>query len=39
MLISALCDYYDILAEKGKVLPQGYSKVKIHYLVCLTPDG
>lgn len=39
MLISALCDYYDILAEKGKVLSPGYSKVKIHYLVCLTPDG
>lgn len=39
MLINALCDYYDMLSEEGKVLPEGYSKVKIHYLVCLTPDG
>ncbi len=39
MLIQALCDYYDILAERGKVLPDGYSKVKIHYLVALTEDG
>ena len=39
MLIHALCDYYDILAKAGKVLPEGYSSVKIHYLVSLTEDG
>lgn len=39
MLIQALCDYYDILAKAGKVLPDGYSNVKIHYLVCLTKEG
>lgn len=39
MLIQALCEYYDILAEAGKVTPAGYSKVKIHYLVHLTPEG
>ena len=39
MLIKALCDYYDVLSEDGKVLPEGYSKVKIHYLICLTPEG
>lgn len=39
MLIKALCDYYDALASDGKVLPDGYSKVNVHYLVCLTPDG
>jgi len=39
MLIKALCDYYDILAETGQVLPSGYSSVKVHYLVALTPDG
>lgn len=39
MLIKALCDYYDMLAEAGKVLPDGYSKVKVHYLICLTPEG
>lgn len=39
MLIQALCDYYDILSEQGKMLPDGYSKVPIHYLVYLTPEG
>ena len=29
MLIQALCNYYDILSAEGKVLPEGYSKVKI----------
>lgn len=39
MLIKALCDYYDVLAEQSKVLPDGYSTVPIKYLVALTPDG
>lgn len=39
MLINALCEYYDILASKGKVIPEGYSKVRIDYMICLTPDG
>lgn len=39
MLIKALCDYYDVLADEGKVLPDGYSLVKVHYKICLTPDG
>lgn len=39
MLIKALCDYYDILKEDGKVLPDGYSNVNVHFLVSLTPDG
>ena len=39
MLIKALCDYYDILSEKGEVLPAGYSKVNIHYLISLTESG
>ncbi len=39
MVIAALCDYYDLLAKKNKVLPEGYSAVKIHYLVSLTPEG
>ena len=39
MLISALCSYYDVLAGQGRVLPDGYSNVKIHFLVALTPDG
>lgn len=39
MLIQALCDYYDILSEQGKMLPDGYSRVPVHYLVYLTPEG
>ena len=39
MLISALCDYYDILAKKDKILPEGYSNVNIHYLIELSPEG
>ncbi len=39
MLIRALSDYYDILSAAGKVLPKGYSKVKVQYLVALTVEG
>lgn len=39
MLIHALCDYYDILAEAGEVLPEGYSSVKISYVISLTEEG
>ena len=39
MLISALCEYYDILAKAGKVLPDGYSSVKISYEIALTEAG
>lgn len=39
MLIKALSDYYDVLAMEGKILPDGYSRVNIHYLICLTAEG
>lgn len=39
MLIKALSDYYDILAADGKILPDGYSKVNIHYMICLNAEG
>ena len=39
MLISALCDYYDVLVKQGKLLPDGYSNEDIHSLIALTPDG
>ena len=39
MLIKALCDYYDVLAKNEKVLQEGYSNVKVHYLVSLTLEG
>ena len=39
MLIKALSDYYDILAADGKILQDGYSKVNVHYMICLNADG
>lgn len=39
MLIRALCEYHDILEKAGELLPEGYSKVKIHYLVALDEQG
>lgn len=39
MLIQALCDYYDTLSAQGKLVPEGYSAVKISYLISLTPEG
>ncbi len=39
MLISALCDYYDVLAKKGLLCPEGYSFEEIHYIIALNPDG
>lgn len=39
MLIKALNDYYDILAAEGKILPDGYSNVNVHYLICLNTEG
>ena len=39
MLISALYDYYSILEKEEKVLPDGYSRVKIDYIISLTPEG
>lgn len=39
MLIKALCDYYDVLASKDLVLPDGYSEIPIKYKIVLTPEG
>lgn len=39
MLISALCDYYDVLRRQGKVLPESYSAVGVQYLIALREDG
>lgn len=39
MLIKGLCDYYDILKEKGEVLPYGYSVVSVKYKISLTEGG
>lgn len=39
MLISALNDYYSVLAEKNKVLPDGYDSIDVSYLIELTENG
>ena len=39
MLINALCEYYDELAKNGKMVPNGFSKQAVHFLIALTPDG
>ena len=39
MLISALCEYYDVLASKGRAIKDGYSSVEVDYLICLSPGG
>lgn len=39
MLIQALCEYHDILAQSGKLVPDGYSSVPIHYCISLHMDG
>lgn len=40
MLIKALCDYYDIQADKEpSSLPEGYENQKIHYKVLLRENG
>lgn len=39
MLIKALYDYYDFLAQRGEVVAEGFSKVKIHFMILLTPQG
>ena len=39
MLIKALNEYYDFLAKNNKVLPKGFSKADINYLICLSANG
>lgn len=39
MILTALNSYYERLARKGEVLPQGFSKQKISYAIVLSSDG
>lgn len=39
MLIQALSEYYDDLAQKGKIVSDAYSVIHVHYMVCLTEEG
>ncbi len=39
MLIQALCRYYDMLDAAGMLVKNGYSRVRVHYRIWLTPEG
>lgn len=39
MLIRALTEYYEILQSRGVLVGEAYSRVNIHRLVSLMPDG
>lgn len=39
MLIQALCRYYDMLDAAEKLVKNGYSRVRVHYRIWLTPEG
>ncbi len=39
MLINALCNYYNVLSRQGKLVKEGYSEVKVSYMIMLRPDG
>ena len=39
MLISALCSYYDTLAESGRLEEKGFTNQDVSYMIYLNPDG
>ena len=39
MLISALCSYYDTLAESGRLEEKGFTNQDVSYRIYLNPDG
>ncbi len=39
MLIQALSEYYDILSKNGKITSEMYSKIGLHFLVCISEQG
>lgn len=39
MLISALCNYYDTLAESGRLEEKGFTNQDVSYMIYLNPDG
>ncbi|MGN1422843.1 MAG: type I-C CRISPR-associated protein Cas8c/Csd1 [Oscillospiraceae bacterium] len=39
MLINALCEYYDILSETGRLDREGWTKQAVNRLITLRPDG
>ena len=39
MMLKALTDYYEVLAKKGKVEKQGWSKLNVSYGVVIDEEG
>ena len=39
MFVEMLCEYYDELEKQGKIIKDGYSKIKVDYSICLSADG
>lgn len=39
MIINALCEYYDILVQRGCAVQAGFSRQKVKYRICLSADG
>ncbi len=39
MILQALCEYYEVLAEKGEIAQLGWSSVKVSFALCLSSDG
>lgn len=39
MLINALCEYYDILSETGRLVPEGWTSQAVNRLITLRRDG
>ena len=40
MILTSLCDYYEVMVRKGLASPEGYTpNIRRNYLVCLNRDG
>lgn len=39
MILQALTEYYETLADSGKISPPGWGDVKVSYALCIAADG
>ena len=39
MILKVLSDYYDALADQGKIIPVGWSVARVSFGLCLDEDG
>lgn len=39
MILQALTEYYQTLADSGKISPPGWGQVKVSYALCINADG